>query len=465
MPTLPDLFDRLAEHGDHAGGDTVVERARRAARVRSVPTPVLVERAPRPHRLARVLVAAAVTVAIVAVPLAVRVSDRPARVSREPSGPAYPPPASATAEQLARMHWSAIAPPPLPVSIGNQILAWAGDELVVFGEDALHEDPHGMGAAYDPSKNTWRRLPRAPLKGDFFFDPSWVWTGRELVVFPGAGPDTMPARGEAYSPRTNSWRVLAPAPLCSVPRAGIAWTGHVIVMAGGYNLSGSQCSTTGAAGGATYDPRTDRWTPGPTLPVRRGYRLEATRLVFAADRIAAIVATQSIPGNPKAQNNGAIVTAYSWALGSNVLQRLGAITEGQMGATTRDDWDAYSNGSQLVFPPSTRYCGEGTVIACSVGGVFAGSVYDVATGARRTLVTPVGAKTSADASVFTGAALATWISDGTTSPGYAWDVATGRRVSLPAAPERVLAATWTGNAVVAVAARALGRGFVMLRLG
>jgi hypothetical protein len=56
--------------------------------------------------------------------------------SREPSGPAYPPPASATAAQLETLQWSRIPEAPIELNPTNQVVAWTGHELIAiaFGE-------------------------------------------------------------------------------------------------------------------------------------------------------------------------------------------------------------------------------------------------------------------------------------------------------------------------------------------
>jgi hypothetical protein len=486
MSTLPDLFERLAEHGDHAGADAVVARALSTAHNRPVAIPLTVDAGPRrSRRYAALLTAAVLTVALIAVPIALNRSGNSSPPSRQPIGPAYPAPAPVTAAQLATMHWSRIAAAPIPLIGANQLMAWAGKEVVVFGEDAQHEDPHGIGAAYTPATNRWRMLPKAPLKGTWFFKASWVWTGRELVVFPNTLPDIGAPRGEAYSPRTNSWRVLAPAPLCTVPQAGIVWTGQTIVLAGGYNVTGSQCSDARVALSASYDLRTDRWTRGPSIPVRSGDRLEATSLVWAQRRLFAIVASQrrsagppttaavgstttatASPANEPVTATDPIVLAYEWQPAASSWRPLGAITGATFGETPQDRWTPYTAGSKIAFPPSLRFCGEGNEAPCSFAGVQPGTVYDVTSGRRVALALPkLGLSSTVDLTAFSGSAVISSVHDSSTSAAFAWDVATGRRYELAHPPLTALFAVWTGNELVAIAIPSGNGQMIGLRLG
>jgi len=175
MPTLPDLFEQLGTHGEHAGADAVFARAAAAARVGHPPVATVEAAHPRRHRrkYTPLLTAAVLTVVLIAVPVALLSSRNPTRATRPSLGPPFPPPASATAPQLATMHWSQIAPAPFPLTTG-QVVAWAGDEVVVFGQDTLHDNVHGVGAAYSPTTNQWRTLPQAPLGGEWFFPISWA---------------------------------------------------------------------------------------------------------------------------------------------------------------------------------------------------------------------------------------------------------------------------------------------------
>jgi hypothetical protein len=491
VSTLPDLYERLGAHGDHAGADAVVARAVAAAGDRPSPIPLTFSSPPRRgRRTTLVLTAAVLTVALVALPVVLNRSSS-SRPSREPIGPAYPPAASASAAQLATMHWSRIAEAPIPLLTGDkQLVAWVGNEVVVYGQDLLHDDSHGIGAAYDPATNRWRMLPRAPLRGVFFFKISWVWTGKELILFPDTGADVGARRGEAYSPRTNSWRVLSPGPMCTVPEAGVVWTGRAVVVAGGFDISGSPCSDARAAESASYDPRTDHWTTGPRLPVRKGDRLEQTQLVWADGRVVAILASQhrspepsasaaatgtttvSTPGSGQGttplKSTDPIVRAYSWTPGSSSWQGLGDITAGLSGEpVAQSNWAPYAAGSQIAYPPALRYCGEGEQAPCSVPGVQSGGAYDVATGHHLTLTAPtLPFPSSVDSNAFSGSAVIASMHGGSSkTQTFAWDVATGRRVELARPPATPILAAWTGTELVVIAIPDDNGHLIGLRLG
>jgi hypothetical protein len=487
MPTLPDLFERLGTHGEHAGADAVVARAVAAAEHGAAPVAAVVA-APRRNgrRYMTVLTAAALTLALITVPLAVRWTRGTTPSARPQPGPAFPPVASATAAQLAALHWSTIAPAPIPLGT-NEIVAWAGDELVVLGQDNEHSSRYGAGARYSPATDRWQTLPRAPLEGSWFFPSGWAWTGRELIVFPNE-TSKGPLRGEAYSPRTNSWRALAPAPLCEVPQPGVVWTGTVLVVAGGYNLAGSPCSQAGAARTASYDPVTDRWTPGPSLPLRRGDRLEGTKLVWTGDRVIAIVASQrspaaadavpstaaasptvttpAVPSRAPLTRSDPIVRSAAWRPGSSTWHGLGDISQGAFGLPYSSRWAPFTAGSRLIFPPSIRFCGEGDVAPCSLLGVQPGRVYDVATGRHVELSTPAYVhQNDLDNTAFSGAALIATAADSSSARAFAWDISTGRRVDLADPPARVFASAWTGRELIAIAFPDGGGQAIGLRLG
>ena len=72
--------------------------------------------------------------------------------------------------------------------------AWSGQELLVWSgvepDDAKDEafDIVDDGAAYDPTTDSWRKLPTAPISGRA--SAAAVWAGDRLVVWGGfSGPD------------------------------------------------------------------------------------------------------------------------------------------------------------------------------------------------------------------------------------------------------------------------------------
>jgi hypothetical protein len=85
------------------------------------------------------------------------------------------------------------------------VAVWTGKEMLVLGRGAL--------AAYDPTSNGWRGLGPAPVgKG--------VWTGSELIVWG--------SRAAAFAPSTNRWRQL-PRPPVQTPPSFVVWTGHEVI--------------------------------------------------------------------------------------------------------------------------------------------------------------------------------------------------------------------------------------------
>jgi hypothetical protein len=151
--------------------------------------------------------------------------------------------------------WSRLPDPPFVPRIPAASV-WTGRELVVWG-DASRSRSARDGAAYDPAANRWRRLPSAPLALN---QATAVWVGGRMIVF-GARLDggnhsrTRWARGIAYVPAADRWRVVAPFPLSPQASSVAAVEGKAVVW--DYLLDAG-----------LYDPRTDRWTRLPKLPLK-----------------------------------------------------------------------------------------------------------------------------------------------------------------------------------------------------
>lgn len=163
---------------------------------------------------------------------------------------------------------------------GTELLLWSGNGSVsdvceqVSGGGLRCGDPTRRdGAAYRPGTNRWRALPKAPLRaepGSSIDSYASVWTGTELLVWGGPGPE-----GAAYDPKADTWRTLSPGPLSPRSRFTMTWDGHRAVVAGGIDRRsigadlGDDAAVGGLARTMAYDPVTDRWTDLPSLRTGR----------------------------------------------------------------------------------------------------------------------------------------------------------------------------------------------------
>ncbi|MEP6640111.1 MAG: hypothetical protein ABJC39_12245 [Chloroflexota bacterium] len=130
-----------------------------------------------------------------------------------------------------RDRWSAI--PKAPISGASAVGAWTGSEFVVVTGES-------QAAAWDPSTRTWRRLPDPPVPAGYLES---VWTGRELIVLGLGNGGNAPIVGAAFDPAMATWRTIAQVPYSGqsleVPPR---WTGIEMVFVR-----------------HAYDPASDRW--------------------------------------------------------------------------------------------------------------------------------------------------------------------------------------------------------------
>ena len=169
-------------------------------------------------------------------------------------GAAYNP----ATRRFRKLSRSPLAPSQSPLGV------WNGRELLIFVSGF---DPEGKpwparfarAAAYDPSKNTWRRIAALPVAGPRLAG-SAVWDGREVLV---AAAGARARSAFAFAPATNRWRRLAPLPAGRVGATAV-WTGTRLFLWGGQNASASA----NLPGGLAYDPRVNSWTSLRAAPLR-----------------------------------------------------------------------------------------------------------------------------------------------------------------------------------------------------
>jgi hypothetical protein len=192
-----------------------------------------------------------------------------------------------TAEALARGRWDWLPDAPVPRR-DSPVAVWTGRELLVWGGVSGPHGRvlHGDGAAYDPARRAWRRLPPAPLTPRI--EAAAVWTRRELVVWGGddrldPGGLQVTADGAAYNPVRGTWRRLPPAPLSARAGATAIWTGREVLVVGGRPVLRTEWNRS-HTDGAAWDPVHGSWrrlAPSPQL----GGRLVDQHLVWAGARL------------------------------------------------------------------------------------------------------------------------------------------------------------------------------------
>jgi galactose oxidase-like protein len=138
----------------------------------------------------------------------------------------------------ATNRWSTLPAGPLA---GRTEMAsvWTGQDMFIWG--GYDNDSPGSfhatdtGALYDPSTRTWRQLPPSPLSARV--DATALWTGSEVVVI-GGQPAVITSQLRAYTdvaaynPSTNTWRRLPPLPVPTGRQAeyveAVAASSHII---------------------------------------------------------------------------------------------------------------------------------------------------------------------------------------------------------------------------------------------
>ena len=205
--------------------------------------------------------------------------------------------------------WQRLPAVPVTVDAGRTAV-WTGTEMIVYGVHRVAADGTFIGAtnvadAYDPKTRTWRRLSDPPGPAEFLGNLRTVWTGKEMLVWPGRALDPRTNRwrqlprflaggsglvvwtgkemigcgggccgdvisdGAAYRPSTNTWRKLARSPLAGSQHPTGAWTGReLIILVGGSDPDGKPWPAR-LARAAAYNPATDTWRRIPVPPASR----------------------------------------------------------------------------------------------------------------------------------------------------------------------------------------------------
>ncbi|MBV9041836.1 MAG: sigma-70 family RNA polymerase sigma factor [Acidimicrobiia bacterium] len=416
------------------------------------PSAVVASRVRRHRRRVWTVTTLTVVVALVAASAALWATGRGTHVRHVVAGPS-PTPGSATAEQLARFHWSDLPPAPIPPRDDASIV-WTGHELLVWGGEVNgpKATPKSDGAAFDPASNRWRPI-AAPTAVAQRGQALTLWTGQEMLVIGGLTSDGVaPSNDGAYDPTTDHWRTLPPRPLGMTGALTGAWDGHEALV---LSLSGTTTA---------YDPSADTWRSMPPLPEPGEQEVVIEPSVWAGEQFLVWAEWQHNVAN------GNVVTGYSgidlWSLDptSGTWKKLGdrATDPSFPGGPQLAIW----TGTEVVLPGAGQFsAGFGGGPPPVIGPT--GSRYDPSTNAYRPLGEGPINGSSLEA-VWTGGALVrtmlgpiafppqgtptTQPSRGTPPPrvAVAWDPASNTWTTLPSPPSwgfnRQL--IWTGREIL-----------------
>ena len=189
----------------------------------------------------------------------------------------------AAAYDPAANTWRTLASP-YPKQDRDQLFsAWTGTEWILLGNYWKSATDVGMdGRRYDPTTDTWTKIPKVPAP--YLRDSAVAWspTTQEMIVFGGVRLKdgvTTPVNGDSYeatnetwawSPATNLWRSVADSPLSPRYASHAAWDGRHLVFAWGQEYPGRVEERYSIPGTAMYEPVTDTWTmlPEPAVDHR-----------------------------------------------------------------------------------------------------------------------------------------------------------------------------------------------------
>lgn len=214
---------------------------------------------------------------------------------------------------------------------------WTGTEMLLWGGEGPN-GPTDDGAAYSPAADSWRMLPAGPLSARNA--PAAVWTGKEMLLWGGHVSGDARVDGAAFDPAMGRWRSIAEAPVRSAGRPVAVWTGSEMLVLAGVNSHDA----------AAYDPAADAWRQLPDLPGQ--LQAPTPAVAWTGSQIAAVLSYPGAgPATPGGAGSGVFVLApraETWT----ELPRLGA---GQVRlAWTGKSLLAVTNGVAAVLDEAAK---------------------------------------------------------------------------------------------------------------
>jgi N-acetylneuraminic acid mutarotase len=152
-------------------------------------------------------------------------------------------------------HWSTL--PPLPTSSGFLAAASLNGQIYAIGGEDTAGDNLAKVESYSPGSGSWKT--DAPLPA--------AKAGDHAAVGGGGRVYALDAKGglEIYDPTTNSW-TLGPTMPTESDLPGLAWSGNRLYAIGGLTAKKAPLDNV-----QVYDPATNTWQEKAPVPTRRGH--------------------------------------------------------------------------------------------------------------------------------------------------------------------------------------------------
>lgn len=112
----------------------------------------------------------------------------------------------------------------------------------------------------------WTLLPPAPIPPRR--DHVAVWTEQQMIVWGGKGADGWLSDGATFDPRTRRWTRIADAPVGDFDRAAGVWTGREVLVAAAARARPGPCGRKARFETMAYSPADDAWRELPPAPVQ-----------------------------------------------------------------------------------------------------------------------------------------------------------------------------------------------------
>ena len=130
--------------------------------------------------------------------------------------------------------WTATSTTNVPGARFSHTAVWTGSEMIVWGGsgDTINFF-FNTGGRYNPSTNSWTATSTANAPAPRNAHTA-VWTGTQMIVWGGQGPNGPSNTGGRYNPSTNSWTATSTA---NAPERRdfqtAVWTGSEMIVWGG----------------------------------------------------------------------------------------------------------------------------------------------------------------------------------------------------------------------------------------